>query len=106
MELKRLDTFSFDNVIYETGECCVVGFSRSSCHVCQAVMPALEVVADKYQGKVDFYYVDVELDKDLYSRFSLKGVPTILFFKSGEYKGKIAGKVDEEQIEEKMAQVL
>ncbi len=106
VELKRLDAVSFEDVIYEKGECCLVGFSRSNCHVCQAVLPELEAVADKYEGKIGCYYVDIEADKDLYSRFSLKGVPTILFFKDGEYRGKMAGKVDEEQIEEKMTQLL
>ena len=105
MELKRLDAVGLE-LIYETGEYCVIGFSRKNCHVCQAVMPVLEAVADHYGGRINFYQVDVEADREVYSRFSLKGVPTILFFKEGEYQGKMAGLVDEEQIEEKIATLL
>ena len=105
MKLQRLDTTSFE-LLYELNECCVVGFSRMNCHVCQAVMPALETVADKYDGKVCFFRVDIETDRDLFRRFSLKGVPAILFFKAGEYQGKITGLVDEEQLEQRIAQLL
>lgn len=42
-------------------------------------------------------------NKNPFQRFSLKGVPQILFFKDGEYQGKMAGKVKEEDVEEKIA---
>jgi thioredoxin 1 len=105
MELKKLDAVGLER-IYDTGERCVIGFSRKNCHICQAVMPALEAVADHYDGRINFYQVDVEADRNLYSRFSLKGVPTILFFKEGEYQGKMAGPADEEQIKEKIEALL
>jgi thioredoxin 1 len=105
MELIILDASSIEK-LYEIKDCCVVGFSKTNCHVCQAVMPALEEVATKYEGRAKFFRVDVEANRDLYSRFSLKGVPTILFFKGGEYEGKMAGLVNEEQIEQKIEQLL
>jgi thioredoxin 1 len=105
MGLKKLDAVGLE-MIYETGECCVIGFSRKNCHVCQTVMPALVAVSGHYEGRINFYQVDVETDRNLYSRFSLKGVPTILFFKEGEYQGKMTGLVDEEQIKEKIAALL
>lgn len=69
-------------------------------------MPVLEDLQSKYEGKFGFYYVDVEENKAVFQRFSLKGVPQILFFNFGEYQGKLSGKVEDEQIEEKISQVL
>lgn len=106
MELKKLNADAFDKVIYDDYESCLVVFSRKSCHVCKEVVPMVEETADKYQNKLGFYIVDVEEEKGLYHRFSLKGVPTLLFFKDGEYQGKLAGNVDEDELKEKIVNLL
>jgi thioredoxin 1 len=106
MLLKQLNACSFEEIIYDNGEPCLVIFSRKSCHVCKEVVSDLEELQPKFDGKFGFYYVDVEEDTNIQQRFSLKGVPQILYFNGGDFKGKQAGKVAEEQIEEKIASVL
>ena len=106
MSLQHLDSNKFDEIIYDIGEPSLVIFSRESCSVCQGVVPILEYLQTKYIDKYNFYYVDVEKQKNLFQRFSLKGVPQILFFKEGEYLGKLAGDVEDEEIEEKIAKVF
>lgn len=106
MSLQQLNASLFEKTIYDIGEPCLVIFSRKSCHVCKEVIPVLEDLQPEYQGKFGFYYVDVEEDKPLYQSFSLKGVPQILFFKDGEYQGKISGAVEEEDVKERIADVI
>lgn len=106
MELKKLNSQTFDEKVYDNGENCVVVFSRKSCHVCKEVVPMVEENCEKYSDKMGFYAVDVEEEKALYSRFSLRGVPALLFFKDGEYQGRLAGNVEEEEFEEKVEEML
>lgn len=106
MLLNQLNQISFEEVIYDNEEPCLVIFSRKTCHVCESVVPILEDLQPEYEGKFGFYYVDVEEQKGLFQRFSLKGVPQILFFKDGEYQGKLAGAVDEEKVIDKIAEAL
>jgi thioredoxin 1 len=106
MSLQQLNSSRFEEIIYDDCEPCLVIFSRKDCHVCKEVVPMLEEMQPQYDGKFGFFYVDVEEDKDLFQRFSLKGVPQILFFNNGEYQGKLAGKVEEENVEEKITEVL
>ncbi len=106
MSLPKLNGERFEELIYDDEEACLVVFSRKSCHVCQTVVPVLEELAPGYEGKFGFYYVDIEEEKGLLQRFSLKAVPQVLFFKDGDYQGKISGKVEEEQIEEKIAAIM
>jgi thioredoxin 1 len=106
MPLKHLDSSYFDEIIYDNAEPSLVFFSRESCGICQGVLPILEKLQSKYNGKYYFYYVDVEKQKNLIQRFSLRGVPQILFFKEGDYQGKLAGYVGEKQVEEKLAEVF
>ncbi|MEL7568227.1 MAG: thioredoxin family protein [Dehalobacterium sp.] len=106
MILQQLDANGFEEIINDNGEPCLVIFSRRTCHVCQEVVPVLEDLASKYQGRFGFYYVDVEEQRPLFQRFSLKGVPQILFFNDGECHGKLTGNVEDKQIEEKIAEFL
>ncbi|AFM40595.1 thioredoxin domain-containing protein [Desulfosporosinus acidiphilus SJ4] len=106
MSLQQLNANSFEEIIYDNCESCLVIFSRKDCHVCKEVVPMLDELKPQYEGKFGFFYVDVEEDKNLFQRFSLKGVPQILFFSNGEYQGKLAGKVEEEDVEDKIAEVL
>lgn len=106
MSLTQLNAKSFEEKVYDNGEPCLVIFSRKTCHVCKEVVPVLEELSPNYVGKFGFYYVDVEEDKALYQSFSLKGVPQILFFKDGEYLGKLTGEVEEEQVQEKIAEIM
>ena len=106
MSLEQLNANKFEEIIYDNLESCLVIFSRKDCHVCKEVVPLLEELQPEYLDKFGFYYVDVEEDKNLYRRFSLKGVPQILFFIEGEYQGKLAGVIDEDQVIEKIAELL
>ncbi|KLU64106.1 thioredoxin [Desulfosporosinus acididurans] len=106
MSLPKLNANSFEEKIYDAGEACLVVFSRKTCHVCKEVVPKVEELQPQYEGKFGFYHVDVEEDKPLYQSLSLKGVPQILFFKDGEYQGKLTGNVDDEEIEEKIEEFL
>ena len=104
--MEKLNDQTFEEVVYDDGEPCLVIFSRKSCHVCQAVHPKLEELAEQYEGKFGFYHVDVEEEKNLFNRFSLKGVPQVLFFNDGEYVGKLAGEKEIEDYEEKIKEII
>jgi thioredoxin 1 len=66
------------------------------------IVQILEELEPGYAEILGFYYVHVEEHPALYQRFSLKGVPQILFFKDGEYQGKLSDKVKDDPVEEKI----
>ncbi len=104
--MKALDQDLFDEIIYDECEPCLVIFSRKSCHVCQAVKPKLAELEEEYAHRFGFYSVDVEEQKHLFERFGLKGVPQVLFFTNGEYKGKLAGEKTFEDYQAKIDELL
>ncbi len=106
MAITKIDSNRFNDVIYDNSEACVVAFTRKDCRVCKEVVPKLEEVAGSYDGKLTFYNVDMEEEKSLFKKLSLKGVPQLLFFKDGELYGKLAGDVEEEDIEEKIDDMI
>ncbi|WP_283171686.1 thioredoxin family protein [Curtanaerobium respiraculi] len=104
--MQKLNSDTFDEIAYDDGESCLVMFTRKTCHVCQAVHPKLEELEEDYKGKFGFYEVDVEEQRNLFQRFSLKGVPQILFFKDGEVVSKKAGDHDIEEFEDKINEII
>ena len=105
--MQDLNANSFEEIIYDEGKPCLVIFSTKSWHVGQEVHPILDEIEEEYAGKdFGFYHVDVEDEKDLFNRFSLKGVPQVLFFNDGEFLGKYAGKKDEEVYTAKIDEIL
>jgi thioredoxin 1 len=105
MALQRIYGHEFDRIIYDLETPAVIIFTRKTCHVCNEVKPVLEELDVRYPD-VSFYYADVEEDAALFQRFSLKGVPQILFFAQGGVKGKLAGEIEDEQIEEKLELII
>ena len=104
--MKELDQETFDAVIYDECEPCLVIFTRKSCHVCQAVKPKLAELEEDYGDQIGFYAVDVEEQPRLYQRFGLKGVPQVMFFKDGEFIAKLAGEKELEIYEDQIQQIL
>ena len=105
--MQELNASTFEEIIYDDGKPCLVLFSRQSCHVCQEVHPIIEEIEEEYAGKdFGFYHVDIEAEKDLFNRFSLKGVPQVLFFNEGEFLGKFDGKKEEEDYTNKIDEIL
>ena len=105
MELPRIYGNDFDKIVYDDETPCVVIFSRKTCHVCNDIKPILAELGQEYKS-VSFYYADVEEDANLFKRFSFKGVPQILFFYEGCIQAKLAGEVDEDDIEECLELIL
>lgn len=106
--MKKLDSNSFDEIIYDDCESCLVMFSRKSCHVCQAVHPKIEELAadEDLAGRFGFYEVDVEENRDIFDRFSLKGVPQVLYFSDGEYAGKLTGEKTTDEYADRIDEII
>ncbi len=57
----------------------IIDFFATWCGPCKALSPILEEVAEKYEGKVDVYKVDVDEQEELAELFNIRSVPTLLF---------------------------
>ena len=49
------------------------------CGPCKMMAPVVEECAKEYSGKVDFYKIDVDKEKELAQTFGIQSIPTFLF---------------------------
>lgn len=57
----------------------LVDFYATWCGPCKVTAPILEDLAHEYEGKVDFYKVDVDQQGELAGLFGIRSIPSLLF---------------------------
>ena len=92
----------------ETGEgLYMVDFWATWCGPCRLVAPIVSDLADEYRDKgLRVGKLDVDNNQKTAIRFSVRSIPTILFFKDGELVDQVIGAVPRPQLEEKVLQHL
>ena len=69
----------------------VVDFNATWCGPCKMLAPVIDALAAEYEGKIDFYSLDIDENPGLTAQFGIQGVPTLIMFKNGEKADSIVG---------------
>ena len=64
---------------YEGERPAIVDFYADWCGPCKMVAPILEELSNEYDGKVDIYKVDTEVEQELSAVFGIRSIPSLLF---------------------------
>ena len=75
-----------------------IDFGSSGCSICTTIYPQIEELSRELEGKVDFYYVNVDEDMTLADRLNVLSVPTLMVVKNGRIVFREAGARDKESI--------
>ena len=78
----------------------VVDFWATWCGPCRMIAPILEQLAEEYKGKAKVAKLDVDSNIRTATRFNVRSIPTILFFKDGQLVDQIVGAVPKPRLEE------
>lgn len=111
MATKKLTTQGFkDNFFdytlkkeweYTADRPAVIDFYADWCAPCKAVAPILEELSEQYDGEVDIYKVDTEVEQELSAVFGIRSIPSILFVPTGSRQPMMqAGALPKEALEE------
>lgn len=93
---------NFGDLIEGSGNLAMVDFWAEWCGPCRLVGPVVEELAGEYQGRVSVGKLDVDANPDTASRFNVRSIPTILFFKGGELVDTVVGALPKAALEQKI----
>lgn len=62
----------------------VIDFSAEWCGPCQRVAPILEEVSNEFEGKANFFNVDIDENGKLAEDYNITNIPALLVMKDGE----------------------
>lgn len=68
-----------EEFINHTGKPIVIDFWATWCGPCMRLLPQMEAMAEQFKGKVIFYKVNADKEKDLCNHFGIQALPTLFF---------------------------
>ena len=72
------------NEIIESGKPVMIDFWATWCGPCVGMSPAVDTVAEEYEGRAVVGKYNIDEQTDLAMKYRIMSIPTILFFKDGK----------------------
>lgn len=91
---------SFETDVLKSNQPVLLDFWAEWCGPCKAIAPKLEELAKNYAGKLKIAKINVDENQDTPTRYSIRGIPTLILFKNGQVVDKLVGNHPSESIEE------
>ncbi|MEL7067796.1 MAG: adenylate kinase [Cyanobacteria bacterium J06581_3] len=84
----------------------VVDCTAAWCGPCKLVAPLMDRLAGEYSDRANVFKLDVDTNKDMATRFKVKGIPAVMFLKNGELLETMAGAHAYQVFSDKVASFL
>ena len=97
---------NFDEEVLRSEQPVLVDFWAVWCGPCKAIAPIVDSIAATFAGKLKVTKVNVDQNGATPSRYGIRGIPALLFFKGGKVADQIVGYVPQDVIEEKIKRLL
>src|SRR4051812_10633604 len=89
--LTEVTSANFDQSVLQAKGPVLVDFWATWCTSCIALMPKLEEIGAELGSQVTLVKVNTEEYPEIAVKYSVRGLPALLFFKDGEVKNFLTG---------------
>lgn len=89
---------SFDMDVLKSDLPVLVDFWAEWCGPCKMIAPVLSHLAVEYAGRLKVVKVDVDSNPETATRYRIRGIPTLIFFKAGEQTDMKVGAVNRQEL--------
>ena len=98
MAAELLDANTFYSKIIEGKETAIVDFFADWCGPCKILGPLLDSLSNEFNGKLNFYKINVDKENALAAKYNIMSIPTALFFKGGEKADSFTGAIPKDKV--------
>ncbi|HEX8552273.1 MAG TPA: thioredoxin [Abditibacteriaceae bacterium] len=105
-QVASVGTGNFQNEVVEAEVPVVVDFWAEWCQPCKMIAPVLDKLADRYDGKLKVVKCNVDENQDVASQYGVMSIPNLIFFKGGQVVDQVVGYKGEQDLANKIEEVI
>ena len=91
MATKSVTDESFDSDVIKSDKPIIVDFWAEWCGPCKQIGPVLEEISDEMKEQIVIAKNNIDQEPNTPTKYGIRGIPTMLLFKSGELKSTKVG---------------
>lgn len=100
MSVIQMNQDQFNNMVVNGTDAVLVEFWAPWCVYCRRIAPALEKVAQQYEGKVKVAQVNIDNEPVLAAQEQIEVIPTLIIYQNGQALGSIVAPESKARIDE------
>jgi thioredoxin 1 len=98
----ELTDANFEQLVLQSDKPVLVDFWAQWCGPCLNIAPAIEELAQEFQGQVVIGKLDIDANPDVTVKFGIRSIPTLFLFKNGQVVDKQVGAVPKAALKKKI----
>ena len=81
----------FDSTVLESDKPVILDFWAEWCQPCKMLSPTVEEIAGEYEDTIKVGKLNVDDNPNTATKYGIRGIPTLLFFKGGKVVQQMVG---------------
>ena len=81
----------FESTVLQSDKPVLLDFWAEWCQPCKMLSPTVEEIAGEYEDTVRVGKLNVDDNPDTATKYGIRGIPTLLFFKGGQVVQQLVG---------------
>ena len=102
----EINDANFDELVLGADKPVLIDFWAEWCGPCRMVGPIVQELSEDYAGRLIVGKVDVDSNPGIATRFGIRNIPTLLFFKDGVVVEKHVGAAPKSTLSLKVDSIL